>query len=393
MELSSNSVRDELLLHAAEDVRNGITNRLHQSFSEVHQSHSPTRLDSLFGQFQDANKPLLEALNMFTYVFLGICGLIWDPRPTWFAIFWKAWGVLVTILFLEFFVDFGIVELSFFFTQGKALGILTFLTIVTQGAGTAVAQYSNARKLRSVYRLYRPQIMSTASPPAVVMGAVTGLMCFSIVSISHQHGIMNFKYVTGISTFLLSLIVGANAFFVIGDAFTVRYIFTEVVGAFDSGLVNVSSVDKARKEILLVINGSVVASSALIGSAIANILLAFAYSVLWSADISISINFLIAILGKEFVAAAVCLYVVAEVNEMYDTLVARVGEALADECSKHDGTSTEKATQLVYLLNSLQANPIIFPLVGMTLRRKDVLLRFSIWGFGVLLSLATKRLN
>jgi hypothetical protein len=392
MELSSNSVRDEWLLHAADDGRNGITNKLHQPSSEVHKPHSLIMSASLFSQFQDSDKPLLEAIKMPTYVFLGICGLIWDPRPTWSAIFWKSWGVLVTILFLAFFGAYGVFELYLLFVRGGTLEILSFLVVVTQGTGVALAQYSNARKLRSVYRLYRPQKVAAASPPAVMMGITIGLICFCISSFAVvKHGI--FHFATGLVLFQLCLIVGANALFVMSDAIAVKDFFTGLLDSFDGGLISVSTVDTARREISLIVNASFFASSALIGSAITNVLLAFGYSVLWTEDNRTSINLLIVMLGKEFVAAAVCLYVVAEVNEMYDTLVARVGEALADECSKHDGTSTEKATQLVYLLNSLQANPITFPLVGMTLRRKDVLLRFSIWGFGVLLSLATKRLE
>jgi hypothetical protein len=327
-------------------------------------------------------------LDNKTYMSLWLCGLVFDNRHS---------AIIRYAVMVCWFLILGgsLCELLLIFINVKVIAdLVLFFAVLIQLVGLLVSQTRNVTRLRSRFRVYEPLSIKAVSRCGFLFAVVMMLVSVpAVLIIFYQRAPWAYCATTCVNTYL-GVILGGNVLFILVDADCANSILQKLIDeASREDSLSLYNVDNSAREIKSVIGRSFLSSNAIVLTALINVLIVFVFVVLndvrdWSQYLVV-----FSFLGREIVAAVVCLYWVALVNEKYDAQVRKIGSQLAEECLRPrmvPDSPSIKSQELNSLLNILVSNPIQYPLVGMVLRRKDVMVRFGIWVFGVLLSVATK---
>jgi hypothetical protein len=341
-----------------------------------------------------ADGKLSDALDSNIYWFLLICGMIYhdkSPFIRWILLSWN--GAVLLILLAS--VGFNIYLLAF--DRRGTADVLADLTGVAQLLGLLWGIYFNCNRLHACYPknyvvcLRRSWGITVAS---VVAMLAMNLSCYFILlgssSASYRH------YMAHIGEMLMviamCLLLGANFLFLTADTLAAAAQLHMLLTDLESGNAPLKSqVNSARREFELILGAGWKGNSVIMLAAIFNIFMVFAIVVVPGKSIGHIFLLIGSVFFREVLLAGIGLYYIAVVNEKYDLLIEllalHVDRKLDDTSSFDDSLGRANAT-----LNCLYVRPITFPIVGMTLKRKDVLLRFCLWLFSIVLGIVAKKI-
>jgi hypothetical protein len=301
-----------------------------------------------------------------------------------------AWNVLVLVTVLGFYLYFVVTNIATHSTQNVVIGT----AVLCQGIGLVVSSCCNVVRLRSVHMTYDVELYRPALTSAALLGVC---MFFNAVPFFFVNAYVNAitRGVIAIIYLLSNFVLAGNILFLLVDARACE----KVIGSLRDRLESASTlciedVLTARAEIRRRVRLGFVAHTALIATALVNVIAVFAALILQShlANPKLVVNDItsvIMLLCREVVVATFAFWCVAVVNEQQHALVKQLELQVSSHWASYR-SQPERKTDICWLIVSLQTNPLTFPLVGMTLRRKDVLVRFALWLFGILLGLATR---
>jgi hypothetical protein len=331
----------------------------------------------LMDSLEESDKTLLSMLNTPSHYFLALCGMVWDsPRGLITAWMCRVWSFCVLA---EVGYCYGGESYQLLQHPGvsQKLCIPIAAALLLQLVGILVGTQHNSRRLWTKCRKYEPTAFSSSLRVTILLALVLSVITMLQYKLD--------SFVVGVAYVVPCFVLAANVYFLLVDASVCQQILRECVAAANDGRLTTDMVSVARAEISDRIETGFVANTAIMATALANKLAIFVIVIIVPDGFVGTLFDIIGFLMREVVIAIVGLWSVALVNEEYDKLVFAAGSIA------HEATGSNKHLDNSLVLNLLTC-PINFPLAGMTLRRKELLLRFSIWLFGILLSVATKSL-
>jgi hypothetical protein len=342
-------------------------------------SKAPLDLSAYMQQFEESNENLLDGLQrecFGVFVFIALCGLVWSKKR-------KRW-IAYNITMLCLLAATG----GFFDSQMKQKSLQQYITapaLTCQVVSICVSSWANIHRLNSKCSKFELSEHSKTLYLTFTTGATAAILSVACVpfmqtAVYGSTDWLMMGYVMS-AMFAMCVCLAANSHFLFVDAKVVSALvscLTYRLSTYNS--LNVEDVSKVRKIVSKTVKVGFVGSSALIGVALLNVGVSFGLFIFvedTAALLTIAAYFL-----KEVVIAAFGLYYAACANEQYYSVIRTLGRIC----------ETPKLSQLTdnhQNSNSLQvliARPIQFPLVGLSLTRKDVIVRFSLYLFSMLLS-------
>lgn len=365
------------------DLEVGLTPQalLHSTTRDTNQDVGMSRACLAGRQGRDSLVSMLDRRSA-AYVLIVFGGLQWDD------ILHQLWSSFIIVMEIIFFATGLLICFTYNFRPSELLFIAC---ILCQGASVIICTYYNSIRLRGSHNdtdteaigFWGPYV-SVLTVVLIVIGSLTGLI-LAFVSDSQDGTIVTIVPVVITAFVLMNVVLCANLLFILADAEVISRSIESLSRALHDrpSSLSIKMIIAVRQEIHRRMSEGWVASTTLIGTAVINVIIVLASFVV-SNHLSLTEELLI-VCYREVVIAFVAFWYVALVNEKYDKLIHDVEAYISTNCF-----AESVKTELCWLLLSLQSNPLTISLMGMTLRRKDVLFRFSLWLFGILLSIATK---
>jgi hypothetical protein len=189
--------------------------------------------------------------------------------------------------------------------------------------------------------------------------------------------------------------IAINLRFVLVDAMSARAILNILVEEIKQGRTfSLKDLESARLEIKGIADRGFVASVAIMGSALMNYLAFLAMSMVQHGSLLRFTTIALSMLAREVIATVAGLWYIAEVNDKYDEMVRMAVRLPLSFSSDITCVNThDMKIEHSLVVQSLQGDPIGFPLFGIKLRKMNVLVQLGIWLFGVLVSSASARFH
>jgi hypothetical protein len=354
----------------------------------VHTSKCDGEADSFLVSFEESKQSLAASLEEWCQYFLSVCGMMLMVDD--FSLLSRLWSVVVLGL-VGFCYLYGAVYLVSgrnVYRYAKSIdshiddyvSIPLAVSLLFQGVGIFISTYYNSKRLVGKGRNYEPTAFSKHLWSGVWLVAV-------LIFVSVPQLLIVPPYLV-VTYFGPSLVLAGNIYFLIVDTSVCQRTLRNCIAAAETDRLTTDMINTARTEVASRVRIGFIANSAIMATALVNVLAIFVIALIAHIHPLDFVLYVVSFMLREVIVAAIGLYNVALVNEEYDRLVYRVG--IASQAA--NSLSAEKKLDNCVMLNLIIACPIHFPIVGMTLRRKDVLLRFSIWLFGILLSTAGQAL-
>jgi hypothetical protein len=332
---------------------------------------------------EELSKDLLaDSVDSTTYRILCVVGFVWrDPNsiPNVLRNIWNCVALLTVFNPMFFVVDFAQL------TRQSIWGVLMFAVFV-QSVGVGMCTYLNVCRLRNRYIGDEPSIFCSAGRVtwiSISVAAIGTVLLPVIADLAHSRP-MYFI----LEVFPSVVISGINIQFIILDSNHARCLVLHLVNMARTGeQLSMEEINRVCCSINRIVNKSFHATTAIMLAALTNLLCIFVLAIFLHRSGMLMVVYLSCIfLFKEIVFAVVGLYYAAYVNESVAELTIIMGNKLR----LANMSSSADSRQISLALQSLQACPIKFPIVGMVLTRKDVAVRIGLWAFSVALSLFTK---
>jgi hypothetical protein len=346
------------------------------------------RFESILGEELDESKDTLtDSLGATSYWFLCLCGFVWKDKITLPNLCLNIWVCVVYILMcapeLYLFIQSSVAGTD---SNEQPIFWVFLFALLFQSAGIMLSSYFNSTRLRRKHSANEMaafksmQLASSISVAVVIIG-----------TIAYPCTVASRDPIVFIMAFLPQLIVGgANVHFLLTDArYTQTCIYKLIDMATAGQHITIADVKLVHTRVQRIVSDGSLPATAIMSTALVNLLCLFAATVLYAGNELEVVYYFFVLFFKEIVFAVVGLYYAGCANEASRELIRVLGARILAQPSSE---SLESA-HIIPILNSLQACPIEFPVVGMVLTRKDVAFRFSIWCFGVLLSFASKSIH
>jgi hypothetical protein len=352
--------------------------------------------DEYLSQLDDFGEDVLivglRQQSQAAYTFLCLCGMNWNKRNVPLILYNVALLLVVPATELSFGTMSRTIQNTIL---SEPLSFALAVAVTIQFVGILVCVYCSAIRLNTRYRVYELQLHRRT---------ITATVATTICSFAISVIFLPFALPQASSS-VLAIICGCFAAECIIFGGGLHFLFVDVAAAsamLQSLRMNVSkgdsisveSIEKVRSEINRIVHAGYTVNTALIATALCNVFVALALFILVS-DISI-LFLIVSYMFKEVIVAVVGLYRVACVNELYFALVDSFGGLISRSTARSSEIATSDDRKLINLcltFQYLQSRPIKFPLVGLVLTRKDVILRFSIWFFGIFVSSLSKAIK
>jgi hypothetical protein len=333
--------------------------------------------------------PLISKLDHTSYIVVSLGGLQWG------SVLFKLWSSIVFVAQVVFIIT-GILLLFL----DKLVPLLTLLSvcIISQGVGAIVCSYHNSLRLRrppddgdvAAINFWSPYA-AALSALLVVSGLILGGVLVALDPNWNGDNVISHRsiLITAVVAFvLINIVLCGNLIFVVADAEVISRKIESLKKALHEkpSTINITLIVAARCQINHRISQGMVPSTALLSTAVMNVVIVLASMVISKHALSTVALFLLCY--REVILAFVAFWNIALVNEKYDELILDLEQYIS---ATFDPTcSACPDSERCWLMTSLQSSPITFPIMGLTLRRKGVIFQFSLWIFGILLSAATK---
>jgi hypothetical protein len=328
---------------------------------------------------------LMDALRGYSYWVLCVSGFIWKDPDGIRNFFLCIWNVALFSAASAFSIG---AFLSLFMTRHTATSHYVLLcAVVVQSIGVSVGTVLNVRRLRRKY--YNDQVVAFNSAQKStwlsILIAFTGMFTIPAIDLSLKNTVTGLVFIICIPSVVQN---GINIQFVLADSNLARCLVRDLVQKVRKGeSVSLLEIKCLRNKVHRIVDESFYATTAVMLAALSNLLCLFVLVVFVDRSNVVLVLFQSCLfLFKEIIFAIVGLYFASLVNEAAAELTWEIGEKL----TYVDLNSFNDSRQMSFVLHSLQACPIQFPIVGMVLKRKDVALRVGLWVFSVLLSLFAK---
>jgi hypothetical protein len=350
---------------------------------------SSGRVDSAHGPTDTETRMMITDLDWKVYGYLVVCGMIYHDKSTTVRWLLRAWN-LVVIGVVVYFVVYTIWNLIS--DIGQARQVIINSSLVVQFVGLVMGTYFNVNRLSSRYNKQYANCLQKAL--SVVLILVITMVLVSIVAIiiySKTAANPDAPNYFG-KQFVLAVLLGGNILFLIADAEaasgSLQSVLLEIRRGHELTADHVTTIRHGMRRIIA--NG-MNGNSAIMMAAITNVVAVFALVIIARDSLALIFLDIFGILFREILASCAGLYFVALVNEKYDDLVTLLSQCLHSKLLESAGTDNNFMRNNA-VLNCLHVEPMTYSIVGMTLRRKDLLFRFGLWLFGILLSVFSRRL-
>jgi hypothetical protein len=356
---------------------------------DVEESVVPPKISAhdIFASFEEVKDvnfgDAITSRHWMYVVVLGLGVLLWRPcRISFRDVMQNALMVLVLCLLSAT----AVATLRANSVVDTAAHLALSLGLILQVIGFLVGAYSTSRRLRRRCKLYENE--------AYYPGFCAALACITITVVAI--GAASFIFfraqqslawlVFPVLSTLLSIGIGAASSFIFMDAFCANAILKEAINQLRSTMpVDPIVIETIANEVNCIVNNGFITNSAVTVVALMNVVIIFVIVVTARVNLNIVMGQAFVWLSKEVIFAVAILYSVACVNETSDELNREVGVQYFKLDAKNLA-NRQRLDELSQVLQYLMSNPVRFPIAGMILTRKDVALRFGIWGFGLLLS-------
>jgi hypothetical protein len=344
--------------------------------------------------FEEADETLADAIwrtNRCCYVIFALTGLIWTRQKIPLIVYNVIMLLCVpisSVAYLAVVVSHPQLQ-SFNLPTAVCLGT----AVLMQYSGLLVCTYLNALRLNAKYKKYE----LSAHRQTMTATVLTTLVALGVTLVSLPFGLSEASIAvryrgTAFVMFVLECVMfGANMHFLFVDAQVSFDIISALINSVNQKKqYSIATLETIKSEVQRIVNAGYIANTALISTALSNVLIAFIMFILLN-DATV-LWLMVSYLFKEVIVAFMGLYYVACVNELDSKLDVACGQSIRT-ASVDKTQSTERKLELSMSVQYLQLERFKFPMVGMVLTRKDVALRFSIWLFGILISAASKSQN
>jgi hypothetical protein len=347
---------------------------------------------------------LADDVDWSTFLFFAVSGILCRR-----SVFFGLYSTLI-LLFLVARVFYAVYIYER--TYNTIDGAFMFIAVACQVTAILACTYHNSRRLSSKYKNLEIAIHAKLTFRSLMTSVITAVI--STIPILENVLREDFNEETVLYqitldfaiVLVLCVIFGANTQFLLVDVvlaeMQVQKLIQQQLGGTN---VTMNDLETIRQDIKLAEQEGFIVNTTLMSTALVNVAVAFAVFIVHPS--SFSLCFSISFLLKEVILAFVGLYMTAVVNEANDELTTALSRALVRKQATDPSPgysinpsdmplrpyAEEEPIQKVdtkAVLVSLQAEPIKFSLLGMKLTRKDVIFRFMLWLFGILLSLAER---
>jgi hypothetical protein len=361
----------------------GVESALHAKCSEG-SSYAPYASSNQQDELAWSSSTLLDQLDPWSKGFLSLGAMVYTHHSLCMKLALRLWICSLVAIFVGSAIIYMISNKRWSVGRG-----ITGTCLVVQEIGILVGHYYNSGRLLSKCKVI--EVKGFAGIQATVTWLVIAMILISTISLiamANQLELIELAFGV-ICEVVICLLAGANAVFILADANTTWHLLHLLTQSVDDcSELNMHQVNIVRNEVRAIESRGLVGRNAILATALLNVLGVFVLAVTVEAPGAYLAESSF-VFGREIVIAVVLLYYAALTNEKYDTLVDKVAAQIQKKCCPP--VDRDGALWANLVLNSIFSSPITFPLVGMTLRRKDVLLRLAVWIFGVALSLLSKR--
>jgi hypothetical protein len=338
---------------------------------------------------KDCFQNVLASQSTAAYLLLCCCGLVWKD---WVGISNCLHNIIMATLCLlgALPVVLYLIYIDLPLDHQTGASILIVAALGLQSVGLAIGTYFNACRLRSKCRKYEVRNMCltiSVTIKTIMWAAVCSLLPALPIFLKFYSSLV------ALAVSAVIVLLGGNLQFLLADALSAQQILLKLTGAVvKNEEITLLEVQTARKEIDRIVDNDNAANTAIMATALINVLSIFVISILLNDSIPELIETSCFLLFKEVVVALVGLYWIACVNDESQRLVQLVSDSLTTRRLLND-LEASQVTDLTIILQSLHANRIQFSITGMVISRKEVAFRFGAWLFGTVLSSVSKLSN
>jgi hypothetical protein len=341
-------------------------------------------------EFEDAKDSFqnsIATVSSSAYLLLCCCGLVWKD--------WNGVGNFMHNLVMAWFCFLGpLAPAAQLANSGSSertnAPIRHEAARFIQYVGLAISTYFNARRLSSRCRRYEVDNMCL-TVPITTKTIICAIVCTVIPALPIYNDVPGDLFAVIIALLIIFIFfLGGNLQFMLTDAESSHQILQNLTKRLArNGSVSLVEVQVARKEIERIVDNGNAANTAIMATALINVLCVFIVSILLNAGVFGLIEVSCLVFFKEVIVAMVGLYWIASVNDESQRFVKLVGESLTTRRLLRE-LDVDQITDMTIILHSLQTNPIRFQITGMVITRREVAFRFSAWLFGTVLSAVSK---
>jgi hypothetical protein len=357
--------------------------------SEINGVAGPLGASSIWQLCEESNDILIDGLQKDcsgVFTFIALCGLVWFKKHKRILLYNIV--VISAYLPLAVYADTGATQEDLTNPNNHLFGAFFYpIVIFTQCGSIIVCVWSNGRRLNSKCSKLELSVHSQTLNTSLCSGFFAAAISLSFVPFASDRDGMLVMGSLMFFQVIVSVALIANAHFLYVDTRIATYMLNSLTSRWlKYNALSVDDVDTVRRAIDQRLKAGFVATSALIGVALFNVI--FALGLFIFIEDSKTLYMSAAYLSKEVLIAAFGLYCAACTNEQYHTLVQCLGQAVGE--LKLDLTqpldNQKDKLQLPLILQGLISRPIQFPLVGLSFTRKEVLVRCLLYLFSMLLS-------
>jgi hypothetical protein len=346
---------------------------------------------------EESRNILLDDLDTVSYVWFSFAGMVFRKGPsTLSSSLLRTWNVFLALLISGYYF-YTICQGAYIAKSG--ITAINSVCLIIQWFGLVVGTYYNCRRLRARYKIYSLKSFRRMSVVSVIMAVVISIIVIDLALDVYDIGLfMKLETVERsrgqpFAFVFAGMLLCGNVCFLLADADSARTILVGLNEKIRSKYIpTMAEVSACRSELQIIRDNGFIANTAVIAAALSNLVAVFAVSLLSPGHTV----FLLYLFERELVVTLVSLYYIALVNEQSKELVNQLSKVVSTEALKLKRLPQEKLLEVLeadIVLNSLQADPICFSIVGMVLTRKDLFFRFAIWIFGILISETGKSVN
>jgi hypothetical protein len=355
-----------------------------------------SRSMNLENMLEVSSGSLFDSLDSWTRFMLAFCGMNWvelDLKCTMMNILKSAWStffmLVVIVAYLGAVVGYSEIASS---RSGdtKTISVLFVIGIFTQFVGIAISTYYNILRTWGKYinvelKMFRGSLMATVL--LIVAFFATQIYTFFYFSRYASFAVALLFF----GVLILDMLLAVNALFIIVDLKVLRFMLKELVEICKGPeSLNYAAANAVESEFRKRVKSGYLSVTALMSTALVNVVIVFCLFIVSSSDYELLLLEVFTGFVREVVLSVVVLWHASYVNEEYDYLIKCLGKELKGLMLQPHG---EQMIRTSSILLSLHSNPLTISIAGMTVRRKDVLFRFSLWLIGILLALAKEKIG
>jgi hypothetical protein len=330
---------------------------------------------------------LICGLDSSSYWFLVFSGMVHYGKSPWSQWALRGWSVFLGLSFVSLWIVNVLMRLH---TISNAILEIAF---IAQAGGAILGTYFNASRLCLKYSRKDADNFKKMLPVAIVtvLSMLLGTLAATIADYAMYRMDLFGRVISMVDLmviFLMCLNQGGSVFIVLVDMdIALESIQTLHISLENSAQLTLNQVDSVRVLVSGLVNRAFTGNSVIMAAAITNVVAIFALVVIAHRSLDEILLDISLYLLREVILCVVGLLYAARVNESYDALVLALAHDIFRRGLEAGNTETTST-----ILSCLHASPITYPVVGMTLRRRDIVFRFGLWLIGVVLSILSQKL-